>query len=225
MLVGGVAGGLLLTGCQPVTEEANEVKDTATGDYGRTEQEKAYDAKLKAEVFFTDHEITTIAVLCDLILPATASAGSATEAGVPEFIEFIVKDIHEHQIPMRGGIMWLDNRSHKYFGPDFRSCTASQQQQILDEIAYPNEAQPDAEQGVRFFSHMRNLVLTGYYTTRIGLDDLGYKGNVANVWHGVPDEVLAKHGLEYDPEWLAKCVDQDTRDVIAQWDEDGNLIT
>ena len=71
---------------------------------------------------------------------------------------------------------------------------------------------------------MRNLTLTGYYTTKMGLDDLGYQGNVANVWDGVPDDVLEKHGLAYDEEWLAKCVDQSKRAEIAQWDNDGNLI-
>jgi hypothetical protein len=72
---------------------------------------------------------------------------------------------------------------------------------------------------------MRNLTLTGYYTTEMGIKDLGYKGNQPNVWDGVPQEVLDEHGLSYDPEWIARCVDQDKRNDTAEWDAEGNLIT
>jgi len=225
ILVGGITGSLLLTGCEPDVEESTASPESAEGLYGRTEQEKARDARVKGETFFTQHEIATIAVLCDLILPATATAGSATDAGVPEFIEFIVKDITAHQTPVRGGLMWLDNRSSKLFEKDFASCSAAEQTRLLDEIAWPDKSTPETEQGIKFFSRMRNLVLTGYYTTRIGIEDLGYKGNVPNVWDGVPEEVLRKHELSYDPAWLEKCVDQDKRDVVAEWDDAGNLLT
>ncbi len=79
-------------------------------------------------------------------------------------------------------------------------------------------------EGVTFFNRMRNLVLTGYYTTRMGIDDLGYKGNTPNSWDGVSADVLAKHGLAYDPVWLAKCIDQEKRAVVAVWDEEGRLV-
>ena len=79
--------------------------------------------------------------------------------------------------------------------------------------------------GVSFFNRMRDLTMTGYYTSRIGVKDLGYVGNVPNVWDGVPQDVLDKHGMSYDPEWLAKCVDQSKRNDIAEWDENGNLLT
>ncbi len=225
MLIGGVAGGLLLTGCQPGKGE--EVKTTASDDkhYGRTDKEKQRDERVMAESFFSEHELATIAVLCDLILPATATAGAATEAGVPEFIEFIAKDLTSHQTPLRGGLMWLDNRALYAFEHTFSACTEVQQKELLDEIAYPDEADPEVAQGVAFFTRMRNLVLTGYYTTRMGIDDLGYKGNTPNVWDGVPEDVLAKHGLAYDEAWLAKCVDQDKRNIVAEWDEEGNLLT
>ncbi len=225
LLIGGIGSGLILTGCQPSPEEKTLLEKPSENQYGRTEKEKAHDAKLLGEKFFNDHELATIAVLCDLILPATSTAGSATDAGVPEFIEFIVKDITYHQTPIRGGLMWLDNRTNKQFDKNFISCSASQQKQLMDEIAWPDDAKPEVEQGVRFFTQMRNLVLTGYYTTRMGIDDLGYKGNMPNVWDGVPQEVLDKHGVAYDPEWLAKCVDQEKRTTIAQWDDEGNLIS
>ena len=116
-------------------------------------------------------------------------------------------------------------RSNKQFGTVFKSCTDDQHTILLEEIAYPDQAAPEVKQGVKFFSLMRNLVLTGYYTSRMGIDDLGYKGNSPNIWNGVPADVLKKHGMSYEPEWLAKCVDQKKRDIIAQWDEEGNLIS
>ena len=79
--------------------------------------------------------------------------------------------------------------------------------------------------GIKFFELMRNLTLTGYYTTRMGMDDLGFVGNFPNTWDGVPEEVLKDHDVAYDPEWLAKCVDQSKREVIAEWDDQGNLLT
>jgi len=225
VLLGSLAGGFLLSSCTPEEKEKLKGQALASGVYGRTDKEKAHDARLMEETFFTEHELATVAVLCDLILPATSSAGSATEAEVPAFIAFIVKDMPKHQLPLRGGLMWLDHRAGKLFNEPFISCNAAQQKQMLDEIAYPGTSTPELEPGINFFSRMRNLVLTGYYTTRMGLDDLGYKGNVPNIWDGVPQEVLDKHGLSYDPEWIAKCVDQSKRDVVAKWDEAGNLIS
>ena len=67
--------------------------------------------------------------------------------------------------------------------------------------------------------------MTGYYTSEMGIKDLDYKGNQPNIWDGVPEEVLQKHGVSYDPEWIAKCVDQSQRGVTAERDDDGNLIT
>jgi len=224
MLVGSIAGGLILTSCAAEGEENKNAATQSEGQYGRTPKEKERDLRLKGEVFFTEHEIATVSVLCDLILPATATAGSAVDAGVPEFITFIVKDMKSQQIPLRGGLMWLEHRSLLKFNSAFIECNADQQKQLLDEIAYPDTAVPEVAQGVTFFNRMRNLVLAGYYTTRMGIDDLGYKGNTPNVWDGVPDTVLSKHGMAYDPVWLAKCVDQEKRDVMAEWDEERNLI-
>ena len=224
LLVGSLAGGMLINGCTPEAKKEIKKEESVVGDYGRTPEEKELDAKLKAEQFFNEHELATIAVLCDIILPANGQFGSAIDAGVPEFIEFMAKDLPYHQLPIRGGLMWLEHKSNKQYGKEFKVCSNQQQIAIIDEIAYPDKAAPEVEQGVKFFSLMRNLTLTGYYTTKMGLEDLGYKGNAANVWDGVPDDVLEKHGLAYDEEWLAKCVDQNKRAEVAKWDDNGNLI-
>ncbi|MEL6651861.1 MAG: gluconate 2-dehydrogenase subunit 3 family protein, partial [Bacteroidota bacterium] len=185
------------------------------------------DEKIKAEIFLNEHELESIAVLCDIILPATETAGSANDAKVPEFIEFIVKDIPTQQLPIRGGLMWLDQESNRRFNKLFKAATSEEQIAIVDDIAYPDPdgKKPAMAYGIKFFERMRDLTLTGYYTTKMGFDDLGYVGNRPNVWDGVPAEVLAEHDVDYDPEWIAKCVDQSKREDIAQWDDDGNLLT
>lgn len=162
---------------------------------GRTPEEVERDAKLMAETFFTPHEMATITVLCDIILPADATSGSASQAGVPAFIEFIAKDMPYQQTPLRGGLMWLDNQAMKRFGKKFVACTAAERIQIVDDIAYPEQAKPAMKQGVSFFNLMRDLTMTGFYTTEMGIKDLGYVGNQPNVWQGVPEEVLKQYGL------------------------------
>lgn len=218
-------------GCKP--ENTNPSTEPVTpgngepGLYGRLPKEIEHDKAVMAEEFLNEHELETIAVLCDIILPATATAGSATDAEVPAFIEFIVKDMPYHKVPMRGGLMWLDGESNRRFNKEFVSLSDSQQIEIIEDIAYPDEdgKKPAMAPGIRFFDLIRNLTVTGYYTTKIGFDDLGYVGNRPNVWDGVPEEVLADHDVEYDPEWLAKCTDQSKREAIAEWDDEGNLLT
>ena len=224
LVLGSVAAGLTLKGCAPQAEELKpEISETPA--YGRTPKEKIYDQQLKESEFLNKHELATIAVLCDIILPANADFGSATDAGVDDFIEFIVKDLPSHQTPIRGGLMWLDNYSNKSYGYEFIACSDQEQLKICDQIAYPKKTAPGFKQGEKFFTLMRNLTLTGYYTTRMGLDDLGYKGNSPNVWDGITEDVLKAHGMSYDKAWLAKCVDQSTRGVVAKWDDHGNLIS
>ena len=123
--------------------------------------------------------------------------------------------------------MSLDHDSNQRFNKVFVQLTENQQKSILDEIAYPdpNIDASEQTQPVQFFSLMKNLVMTGYFTSAIGIKELGYVGNSPNVWDGVPQDVLDDHGLSYDPDWIAKCVDQEKRNDIAKWDDQGNLIS
>ncbi|MGB3467172.1 MAG: gluconate 2-dehydrogenase subunit 3 family protein [Cyclobacteriaceae bacterium] len=230
LLLGSLAGGMLVTGCSPESPEADVeevVKDADEKHYGRTTKEESRDELLQSGEFFTGHEIETIAVLCDLILPPNDEYGGATDAGVPGFIEFMVKDIPLHQLPLRGGLMWLDNFANSEYLVEFKACQVPQQKAILDTIAYPDPEIPlnEQPQGIRFFALMKDLTLTGYYTSEMGLKDLGYKGNIPNVWDGVPEEVLKDHEVSYDKVWLAKCIDQEKRMDIAKWDDEGNLLS
>ena len=230
LFIAALGGGVIAsTGCATGPRSASAAIRWAnlpeSYSYGRTAAEKARDAELFAEVYFSEHELVTIATLCDIILPSHPQNGGALDAGLPEFVEFMAKDRERYKLPLRGGIAWLDNFAIDEYGSNFVSITEPQRLALCDAIAYPDVEEPELQPGIRFFSLMRDLTLTGYYTTELGFRDLGYLGNTPNVWDGVPEEVLRRHGMAYEEEWLAKCVDQSRRDIVAEWDDDMNLTS
>jgi gluconate 2-dehydrogenase gamma chain len=162
----------------------------AAGQMGGATQRKA----------LSEHEYNTISRLSDLILPADDRSGSASEAGVPEFIDDWL-DFHGGNLlaEIRGGLTWLDLECNRHFQLDFIDCSADQQKQILDRIAYPKRAAPEDANAVAFFNRLRDLVVSGFYTSKIGIQDLPYLGNqMVAEWNGCPPEVLAKLGVSYD---------------------------
>ena len=185
---------VLVGACKNGTDGKLTVKteDIAGREIWEVEREN----KLKAENFFTEHEMATITILVDIIIPKDSISGSATDAEVPAFIEFIVKDMPEHQLPMRGGLKWLEMQSLKRFTKPFIKLTVTDQITIIDEIAYPKIARPEMSAGVSFFNRLRSLTASGFYTTKMGVEDIGYIGNAANQWNGVPADVLKQYGLE-----------------------------
>jgi hypothetical protein len=193
--VGSLSATLLLNGCKPDNKNATDAAP-AVEEAGRQPFEVERDKKLMADKFFTDHEMAAITVLANIIIPKDERSGSASDAGVPEFIEFIVKDIPDHQVPLRGGLKWLDVQCMNRFGHSFPDCSKEQQIQIVELIAYPAKATPDMKPGVAFFNRMRDLTATGFYTSKIGVADIGYIGNTPNRWEGVPADVLKQYGLE-----------------------------
>jgi len=143
------------------------------------------------------HEWQTVRVLCDLIIPADQISGSATQAGVPEFIDDWL-DFKGGNLPaeIRGGLTWLDTACNRSFGRDFIDCASDQQKQILDRIAYPQKAAADDASAVAFFNQLRDLVVGGFYTSEVGIADLPYLGNEPqSEWHGCPEAVLTKLAL------------------------------
>lgn len=191
--------GVLATACNGESaKEARIASETSDKLPGVEDWEHERTQKLLEETFFTEHEMATITVLADIIIPKDDISGSASEAGVPDFIEFIVKDLPSNKIPMRGGLKWMDVQCQKRYGQAFIRCTEEQQIQLIDDIAYPDKAKPEMRQGVAFFSLMRNLTSSGFYTTEMGVKDIGYVGNRPGVWNGVPEDVLKAHG--FDPE-------------------------
>ena len=211
LLIGTAAGSVIMDSCNPADKkEVAVVKDAATSDQAdRTREEITHNKKLNEETFFTKEEMATIVILADIIIPKDEVSGSATDAKVPDFIEFIAKDMPDHQTPMRGGLRWLQMESLKRFEKSFNEISEKQRIEIVDDIAYPNKVKPGMKQGVAFFTLMRNLTSTGFYTSEIGVKDIGYKGNVPNQWNGVPDDVLKQYNVAYTEKELKECVSFD----------------
>ncbi len=220
LFIGTVGSGVFVEACTNMDKKNIAVsKDVFMYD-GRMEEENKYLEKLEAgDKFFTDHEMATIIVLEDIILPKDEHSGSASDAKVHEFIEFIVKDMPGHQTPLRGGLRWLDVYCLNHYGNAFKDCDKKQQLEIIDQIAYPEvkdaiaktgrKVKPELAQGVAFFSKMRDMVMTGFYTSEIGVKDLGYMGNTPNMWNGVPDDVLKQYGYAYTDKELKECMSPD----------------
>ena len=222
LLSGTVATGFLLsTGCGP---DETKISENLIKGYGRTPDEILHDQKLMSELFFSENEKKMVTILADMIIPKDEKSGSATDAGVPDFIEFMMKDYPKFQVPMRGGLMWLDNLSKKTFDKPFADISSEQRVELIDKIAWPDTATPEMQYGVKFFNLIRNLTCTGFFTTKIGFDDLGYVGNRPNQWDGVPPDVLEKYGLSYDQKTLDVCLKIEDQQKIDQWDDKGNLI-
>ena len=149
--------------------------------------------------FFNAHEWRTVRVLTDLIIPRDARSGSATDAGVPEFMDFMMIDRENMQGQMRGGLRWLDNRSNGRFGKRFLALNTRQQAAVLDEIAYPDKAAAEVSHGVSFFNFFRDLTAAGFFSSRIGVKDIGYMGNEwRHSWDGCPPAAMQRLGVSHE---------------------------
>jgi len=212
LLVGTVSAGVLVEACKGKEKEA-VIKDDTTKISGlnRMKEEAEYEKQVAAQKFFTDHELATITILGDIIIPKDDVSGSASDAKVTDFIAYIVNDMPEHQTPMRGGLRWLDLQCLNRYDKTFKDCSSQQQIEMVDQIAYPKKAKPEMKPGVAFFNLMRNLTATGFYTSAIGVKDVGYLGNAPNQWNGVPADVLKQYGLSYTEKELRECVNYDKK--------------
>jgi gluconate 2-dehydrogenase gamma chain len=148
--------------------------------------------------FFTPHEYATVGVLVDLIIPRDERSGGATDAGVPEFMDFMMGDQPRRQTAMRGGLALIDVMCNERFGKRFLDCTDAQRRALLDEIAYTSNDDPAVTHGIAFFNSFRDLTASGFWTTKMGIQDLQYQGNrFVSEWTGCPDEALKKLGVSY----------------------------
>ena len=220
IVISSLASGLVLEGCIQGEKEII-YENVWKYKYGRTPEELQRDLELLNQVFFSKDEINTIRVLAHLIVPPTEE-GNIDQAEVPEFIEFIVKDTPSYQKVLREGLLWLDETSMRKFEKKFVNCKVEDQKLILDKVAFPKDKKSKEE---IFFSNIRNLVITGYFSSEVGINDLGYKGNQPNFWDGVPDDIMQAHGFSYEKDWKYDFIDPRTRNDVAKWDENGNLIS
>ena len=212
LVLGTVSTGVLLDACKTSDKKtlapATGAEEKAPG-IARMKEETEHYKDLISQTFFTPEEMKTITVLGDIIIPKDEISGSASDAKVPDFIEFIVKDMPEHKAPMRGGLKWLDMQCLTRYQNVFTDCKTQQQMELVDMIAWPKKAKPDMKPGVSFFNLMRNLTATGFYTTEIGVKDVGYVGNSPNQWNGVPADVLKQYNLAYTDKELKECISFD----------------
>jgi gluconate 2-dehydrogenase subunit 3-like protein len=152
--------------------------------------------------FFTAHEWKTVRVLVDYIIPRDDVSGSASDAKVPEYMDFLLaeKDANPAtQVAMRGGLAWIDTESQKRFAKTFVDATDAQRRRILDDIAYPQKAPPGMSYGVAFFNRLRDMTASGFYSSAMGWKDVQYIGNVFNPgYDGCPPAALEKLGVSYD---------------------------
>jgi gluconate 2-dehydrogenase gamma chain len=171
-LIIGTAGGSVL---QVIPAEAAELA------HAIIREEKAASQGKYTPKYFTAHAYQTLVVLCDLIIPKDEVSGGAVEAGAPEFIDLLSSENQEYQGILGGGLMWLDNFCTDRYQHTFLECSAEQKKEVLDLIAYRKNAKsdPSLSQGIAFFAKLRVMTCDGFYTAKIGIEDLKYIGNTA----------------------------------------------
>ncbi|MCL4212516.1 MAG: gluconate 2-dehydrogenase subunit 3 family protein [Gemmatimonadales bacterium] len=177
-------------------ERARAHVSDALGDQGTTPAARQAQPAAYVPKQFTPDEWRLVRLLVDYVIPRDATSGSATDAGVPEFMDFILGEYASNRTWMKDGLGWMNAECRRRFGKGFVSCTDGQRRELLDAIAFPRKAAPEVKAGVEFFNRFRNMTASGFYSSRIGVADLGYIGNrpVAK-WEGTPPEVLKKLGL------------------------------
>ncbi|MDX2208028.1 MAG: gluconate 2-dehydrogenase subunit 3 family protein [Gemmatimonadales bacterium] len=146
---------------------------------------------------YTAHEWATVRMLVDYIIPKDDRSGSATDALVPEFMDTILDLEPGMRTAHRGGLAWLDHEMRERTGADFVSATDAERRELLDLIAFPRTAPAELTHGVQWFNSFRDLTATGFYTSEIGVNDLGYTGNThVGEWTGCTDEAYRHLGVE-----------------------------
>jgi hypothetical protein len=131
--------------------------------------------------YFSAAQYATLVVLCDMIIPKDEKSGGAVEAGAPEFIDLLTSENEKYQLKLGGGLFWLDGFCTDRYEKVFHDCTPEQRKEVLDLIAFRKNTKqdPSLSQGISFFALLRNLTCDGYYTSKIGIADLGYIGNTS----------------------------------------------
>jgi len=157
--------------------------------HGLAAQEKAAHGIYKPKAL-NAHEYKTLAKLADYIVPSGGDSGSATEAGAPEWIDLMASENPQLLAIYTGGIAWLDHAMQLRNAPNFLDATPAQQTAMLDLIAYRKNESPELGPGIKFFEWARKMVVDAYYTSPMGIKDLGYMGNTALAKFEVPQQAI-----------------------------------
>ncbi|HEY2806584.1 MAG TPA: gluconate 2-dehydrogenase subunit 3 family protein [Gemmatimonadales bacterium] len=155
--------------------------------------------------FFSDAETATLRVLADMIIPRDAKSGSATDSGAIEYMDFVAGDSSPRTRQIwHDGIQWFNDESNRRFGKPFAQAADTERSQIFDLVAWPARASADLHTQVDFFNRLRDLTASAFFSSRMGVVDLDYKGGVFNPgWNGAPDAAARELGVSY-AEWDAK---------------------
>jgi len=154
-------------------------------------------------LFFSPEQFRMVEHLAEMIIPEDETPG-ARQAGVAEFIDFMLanrvpvstsRDIrstadaveagNEEQTRFVAGLGWMNARGQALFRHEFMQCSSEEQNDLLEELAYKEKYKPTSEAGRAFFQMLREYTVVGYYTTKIGLETLGYPG-LQTVWAHMP---------------------------------------
>jgi hypothetical protein len=148
-----------------------------------------------------EHEYKTVTRLAELIVPADGDNGSAVDAGAPAFIDLLCSQNDRLTAIYSGGLLWLDRQMRAKHATDFVSSTAAQQSAMLDALVEAGRGEnEDGEDsgtattltpGVEFFGWIRRMSVDAYYTSAIGMKDIGYIGNTAVMEYTVPQEAIS----------------------------------
>ena len=146
--------------------------------------------------FFTSEEWRQLHVMVDLIIPKDAKSGSATDAGVPEYMDFFCTEYASGYAWTREALRWFDGFAYNTFRKSFSKCTDAERRQLFDQVAWPAKAKPEVREGVNFFNRLRDFTASGFFSSQMGVKDIGYIGNVARPeWKGCPPEALKHLGV------------------------------
>lgn len=148
--------------------------------------------------YFKPDEWRELRILVDLIIPRDERSGSATDAGVPEFMDWLCADNPSNYQWMRDALRWLDGFAYTSAHKAFAQCTDAQRRELLDQIAWPRKARREVQEGVTFFNRLRDFTASGFFSSKLGVKDLQYQGNdLVPEWKGCPKPVLDKLGVRY----------------------------
>jgi gluconate 2-dehydrogenase gamma chain len=148
--------------------------------------------------YFHADEWKQMRALVDLIIPKDERSGSATEAGVPEFMDFICTEYPSYQSWVRDALRWLDGFAYETYHKNFNNCSDSERRALLDQIAWPAKTSPELRAGAQYFNQLRDFTASGFYSSQMGVKDIGYIGNTAVAeWHGCPKPALDHLGVKY----------------------------
>ncbi len=146
--------------------------------------------------WFQPDEWAEIKVMVDLIIPRDAKSGSATEAGVPQYMDFFCSEYPSYAW-VRDALRWFDGFAYNSYQKSFVTCTDAERRAMLDQVAWPAKAAPAVRDGVNHFNRLRDFTASGFFSSRVGVRDIGYIGNVARpTWDGCPPAALKHLGVD-----------------------------